>query len=196
MFRTTAVTMLIALMGLSVALSADAAPADHRKHAKTHKSLKAPPKGHHRVVHKGKPYFYHNGRFYRNSNGAYLTITAPIGAIVPALPGGYVTVGVGVNRYFHKSGVYYRHTPDGYVVITKPAPAQAVPASSGSNGLIIYSAAGQSDEQKGRDKYECHEWAVDETSFDPTDSNSDPQLRADYQRAMGACLEARDYVVK
>ncbi len=196
MFQTTAAMILATLMCLSVASPADAAPGDHRRAAKVHKSLKVLPKAHHRVVYKGKPYFYHGGKFYRHSDGVYLAITAPIGAIVPALPAGYITVGVGANQYFHYAGVYYRHTPDGYVVITKPAQAQTVPASSGSNGIIIYPAAGQSDEQKSRDKYECHEWAVGETSFDPTDSNSDPQLRPDYQRAMGACLEAREYVVK
>ncbi len=50
--------------------------------------------------------------------------------------------------------------------------------------------------RKWRGQYECHEWVALESGFDPTASESDPLLRADYQRSMSACLEARDYVVK
>ncbi len=198
MFQTTAVMILATLMCLSVVSPADAAPGgDHRRAKKFHKPLKALPKGHyHQVVHRGKPYFLHSGRFYRHLNGVYVSITAPIGAIIPVLPGGYITVGIGASRYFHYGGVYYRRAPNGYVVITNPTQAQTVPASLGSNQPIIYPADGQSEEQKGRDKYECHEWAVGETNFDPTDSSSDPQMKVGYQRAMDACLEARKYVVK
>lgn len=194
MLRTTAVLALASCLCLSFIPNADAAP-KHRR-AEQHKPLKVLPKIHHSIVHKGKPYFYSGGRFYQHSNGIYLTITAPIGAIIPALAGGYVTFTIGANRYFYQGGIYYRHAPGGYVVVKEPPEAQSVLSSSGSERMIIYPAAGQSDEKKSRDKYECHEWAVGETSFDPTDSNSDPLLRADYHRAMGACLEARDYIVK
>ncbi len=198
MFQTTAVMILVAiLMCLLVVSPANAAPSDHRRAKKIHKPLKVLPKGYyHQVVHRGKPYFLRSGRFYRHLNGVYVSITAPIGAIIPALPGGYITVGIGANRYFHYGGVYYRRAPNGYIVITNPTQTQTVPASVGSNQPIIYPAGGQSEEQKGRDKYECHEWAVGETNFDPTDSRSDPQMKVGYQRAMSACLEARKYVVK
>ncbi len=195
MFRTTVATLLVALFFLSVATQAEAEPRNHRKAAK-HAPLKVLPKTHRRIVHKGNPYFYSGGRFYRHNNGVYVAITAPLGAIVPSLPGGYVTFGVGAKRYFYHEGIYYRNVPTGYVVIEEPAKAETVLASVGSDKLIIYPAANQSAEQTSRDKYECHEWANSETNFDPTDSDSDPLLRADYQRAMGACLEARQYVVK
>ncbi len=34
--------------------------------------------------------------------------------------------------------------------------------------LFIYPAQGQSQEQLGKDRYECHTWAVQQTGFDPT----------------------------
>ncbi|MBI4695437.1 MAG: hypothetical protein HY749_15585 [Gammaproteobacteria bacterium] len=34
--------------------------------------------------------------------------------------------------------------------------------------VFAYPAAGQSAEQQSRDKYECHNWAVSQTGFDPT----------------------------
>ena len=195
MFRTTAVMLLAAIFCLSLATPADAASRDQRKAVK-HAPLKVLPKAHHRIVYKKQPYFYSAGRFYRRSDGVYLAITPPIGAIVPALPGGYVTFGVGLSRYFYYSSVYYQRAPEGYIVIREPAQAENVLASTGSDTLIVYPAAGQSAAQKSQDKYECHEWSSSETLYDPTDPNSDPLLRADYQRAMGACLEARQYVVK
>lgn len=172
----------------------EAAQGGHRK-AQQHAPVKVLPQGHHTLVHKGSSYFYSAGRFYQHTNDSYIVIAAPIGAIVPALPSGYVSFGIGVNRYFYLQGIYYRHIGSGYEVVEEPDQAQQVLAE-GSDRLIIYPAAGQTEEQLGNDKYECHVWASGETHFDPTDADSDVLLRADYHRAMGACLEARDYVVR
>jgi predicted lipid-binding transport protein (Tim44 family) len=38
--------------------------------------------------------------------------------------------------------------------------------------LFIYPAKGQSQEQLGKDRYECHTWAVQQTGFDPTNPQS------------------------
>jgi hypothetical protein len=37
-----------------------------------------------------------------------------------------------------------------------------------AQNLIIYPAKGQSLEQQQRDEFECHQWAVNQTGFDPT----------------------------
>jgi hypothetical protein len=158
--------------------------------------LSSLPKKHHQISHRGKSYYYTGGSFYRPRNGGYLSISAPIGAIVPGLSSGYVTFGVGPNRYYYLSGIYYRHAPGGYVVVQKPDKAETVLASKGSDKLIIYPAIGQSLQQKKRDKYDCHEWATGESGFDPTDADADHLLQADYKRAMSACLEGKGYVVK
>lgn len=159
--------------------------------------LKNLPKTHYRVDHGGKPYFYWGGHFYLDSGGLYVSVTAPIGAIVPGLPGGFVTIGRGPGSYYYYGGVYYRAAPHGYVVVEQPSEIPAVlPAEEASGRIIVYPAAGQSEEQTGRDRYECHLWSSKETGFDPTISSSDANLKDDYQRAMSACLEARNYVVK
>jgi hypothetical protein len=40
--------------------------------------------------------------------------------------------------------------------------------SSRAQDIYIYPAKGQSQEQQGRDRYECHSWAVRQTGFDPS----------------------------
>ncbi len=40
--------------------------------------------------------------------------------------------------------------------------------------LFIYPKEGQTDEQQAQDKFECHEWSVQQTGFDP----SNPQASA------------------
>jgi outer membrane lipoprotein SlyB len=46
------------------------------------------------------------------------------------------------------------------VLLCLPAAAQ---------DLFVYPAKGQSNDQLANDRYECHRWAVSETSFDPSD---------------------------
>jgi len=190
------ITALVLVVSICAAMpSVSEAAQSRHKRVQNHAPVKVLPKGHHTVVHKGKSYYYSAGRFYRHANGSYVAIAAPIGAIVPVLPGGYVSFGVGINRYFYFQGTYYRHVGSGYEVIEEPEQAQQVLAT-GSDKLIIYPASGQTEGQLDKDRYECHVWSSDETHFDPTDADSDALLKADYHRAMSACLEARDYVVK
>ena len=78
--------------------------------------------------------------------------------------------------------------------------AEAPPAPAGQ--LFIYPRNGQNDQQQAKDRYECHSWAVSQVGYDPTQPpGSVPeaqtnQKRADYQRAMGACFDARGYTTK
>ena len=66
---------------------------------------------------------------------------------------------------------------------------------------FVYPRKGQSDEQQAKDRYECHLWVVGHIGWDPTRPTgviSEVQMnqkRADYKRAMGACLDAHDYTV-
>jgi hypothetical protein len=41
------------------------------------------------------------------------------------------------------------------------------PGSPAAQDLFVYPAKGQSEEQSGRDKEECHGWAVSQTGVDP-----------------------------
>ena len=40
-------------------------------------------------------------------------------------------------------------------------------ASAGAQQLFIYPQRGQSPEQQQRDRFDCHQWAVQQTGFDP-----------------------------
>ncbi len=43
---------------------------------------------------------------------------------------------------------------------------------------IIYPAKGQSPDQQKQDEYECHDWAVGQTGFDPTKEQAPPPQSA------------------
>lgn len=62
--------------------------------------------------------------------------------------------------------------------------------------LYVYPAAGQSEQQLSDDRYDCHVWSVGQTDFDPTLGAGSKRDADDYARAMTACLEARNYVVR
>ena len=41
--------------------------------------------------------------------------------------------------------------------------------------MIVYPAKGQSAEQQQKDEFECHQWAVQQTGYDPTRTQQAPQ---------------------
>jgi hypothetical protein len=165
------------------------------------------------IRHPAGELFFHEGIWYRRRGPDFVVVAPPAGVAIAALPPGFTTVWVGGVPYFYADDVYYVKRPDGYVVADPPneaqvsteppsgGPASGAP-SAGSDELFIYPKNQQSPEQQAKDKYECHSWAATQTGFDPTrESGGVPpgqvdQKRADYRRAMGACLEARGYTVK
>jgi len=48
-------------------------------------------------------------------------------------------------------------------------------------GMMIYPAKGQSAEQQQKDEFECHQWAVQQTGFDPTKAQQAPQHQTTQQ---------------
>jgi hypothetical protein len=100
------------------------------------------------------------------------------------------------SPYYAPPPVVIREQPQVYV-----QPAPSAPQYS-SQRIFIYPRQGQSDEVQANDRYECHSWSVSQTHFDPTQpASSIPeaqlyQMRANYQRAMGACLDGRGYTMK
>lgn len=69
--------------------------------------------------------------------------------------------------------------------------------SVASYEVIAYPANGQSVDQQGRDRYECHGWAVGQSGFDPATATLPVGAEATerYRRALGACLAGRCYSV-
>ena len=60
-----------------------------------------------------------------------------------------------------------------------------VPAASNhvqAAGMLIYPSKGQSAEQQKRDEYECHQWAVKQTGFDPTQMSQAPRHQSATRR--------------
>jgi len=57
-------------------------------------------------------------------------------------------------------------------------------ATAQTNGPYIYPSRGQTQEQQNRDKYECNQWAVSQSGFDP--SNPSPTSAGAQQAQRGA----------
>jgi Family of unknown function (DUF6515) len=156
----------------------------------------------------GAPYYYYGGYYYRPYyDNFWISVTAPIGAHVGVLPAGYVSFGYGGYNYFHVNATYYLYDqPSRQYVVVEPPPGGA-PGEVASGGgyagyegtseeIFVYPAQGQSAEQTDRDRYECHMWAVSQTGVDPSTGDTDDRERADYRRALTACLDGRGYTVR
>ncbi len=173
------------------------------------------PNGYREVFHGGSPYYFHGGVWYRPYGPRFVIVAPPFGIVVPLLPPYYTTIMIGGFPYYYANDVYYVQNPSGYMVVEPPAgvtqappmqapPMQAHPSTGQmpSDQSFIYPRQGQSEQQQAKDRYECHSWAVGQTHYDPTQppvgmsAVQMNQKRADYQRAMGACLDARGYTVK
>jgi len=163
--------------------------------------IRALPRDHRVVVHGSSRYYFHGGIWYRPSGGRFLIVAPPIGLFVPFLPPFYSTIWLGRVPYYYANEVYYANRGDGYIVVAPPA-EQISQAPPPVEQMFIYPRQGQSEKQQADDRYACHRWAADQTGFDPTqppggDSKSRGiEKRADYQRAMSACLDGRGYTVK
>ena len=148
-------------------------------------------------------YWFHGGVWYRPEGGRFVVIAPPVGVFVPVLPPFYTTLMLGGLAYYYANDAYYvwREPMRQYEVVSQPANVDSAATPAGEN-VFIYPNKGQSQDQQAKDRYECHRWAVDQTAFDPTLNGGGvpPEQatakRSDYQRAMSACLEARDYTVR
>jgi len=158
------------------------------------------------VNHRSSRYYFAGGAWYRPMRGRFIVVAPPIGMFVPFLPLAYVTLWVHGIPYYYANEVYYTPTAGGYVVAEPPnediSTTPPAAESTVGNQLFIYPRQGQSEKQQANDRYDCHTWAVGQTTYDPIKPPSGmsagqlQQKRADYQRAMGACLEGRGYTVK
>jgi hypothetical protein len=163
--------------------------------------IRALPRDHRVVVHGGARYYFSGGAWYRPQGPRFAIIAPPIGLFLPFLPPYYATVWVGGRPYYYANEIYYANRGDGYVVV-EPPQGDVSQAPPPADQLFIYPRQNQSDQQQATDRYECHRWAVSQTGFDPTQpaggvpENQMGQKRADYQRALGACLDGRGYTVK
>lgn len=84
----------------------------------------------------GRPFFYHNGYFYRGWRRGYIRYYPPIGARMRFLPYGFWSFNIGPAMYFYGGGVYFQYFPyeNAYVVV--PKPSQAPPSPSGDEDVM------------------------------------------------------------
>lgn len=203
-------TLLGACVG-ALLLASGFAMADGRY---THEHvLHALPRGHINVVHGGDRYYFGNGFWYHREPRGYIAVVPPFGLRVHVLPWGYRAVLVGGLTYYVLNDIWYQQIGPDYVVIAPPVvpptisapvqetPAFAPPAQVGDD-FFMYPRNGQSEQQQAKDRYECHLWAKQQTGYDPTlplggvAGDISAQKRADYHRAMAACLDGRGYTIR
>ena len=65
-------------------------------------------------------YFTQKGAFYRKTPGGLKLVEAPLGAVLPVLPPGCLTLWIDSNEYAYCNAVFYRKTPAGYAVVAPP----------------------------------------------------------------------------
>jgi hypothetical protein len=131
----------------------------------------------------------------------------------PVLPAAYGTYWYGGVSYYYVDDLYYTWSPSRYgYVVTDPPPVVSSATTEvveddsadssdevGAASVYVYPRNGQSEEQTSNDRYECHQWAVSQTGFDPTTATGDEQSAGsvdEYRRALIACLDARGYSAK
>jgi hypothetical protein len=141
--------------------------------------------------------------WYQPYGSSYVSIGVPYGLFVSSLPGYSSSFYYGNTRYYYYDDTYYVYEPArrGYVVSRSPygedeADDYYYDADARDLDMFIYPARGQSEQQQSDDRYECHRWAVEQTNYNPLDDAYDRAKRADYVRAMTACLTGRGYSVR
>jgi hypothetical protein len=159
------------------------------------------PAGYLALTFAGLNYFYNSGSYYQRIGHEYAVIRPPLGIGLSILPAGYRTIYHGRNRYYTANGIFYSWDDNrrNYIVVNNPnTPALSRSISKNTSEQYIYPRQGQNDSQTSRDRYECYLWAVDQTGVEPAHINNQriSNELENYQRANGACLEARGYSVK
>lgn len=165
---------------------------------------RAPPTHSRWVVWGGVNYRYLDGVWWGPGPRGYVVVRPPYGVVVTDLPTFATVITIAGIAYLYANGVYYREHPGGgYEVTPPPVPPGNPPAGAAGDRLYVYPRNGQGAQQQASDEYECHRWAVSQTTFDPTAaatgntvSTTDASRRGDYQRARIACLEGRGYTVR
>lgn len=197
----TLLSFLILIIMLCWLSAAEAAPRGSHRFVRPGERVRNLPSGHVTVRVGRDSYRYNRGIFYRPDRHGYVVVRAPIGARIRYLPPGFISFTIGLNRYFYINSTYYLWEPvtREYVVVNAPAGAQAAVTQEGDGAvgeMFVYPAHGQTNEQTSQDRYECYVWASEQSGFDPSAVNQNPDGRSGYNRAFTACLEGRGYTVR
>lgn len=147
-------------------------------------------------------YWFHEGVWYRADGPRYVVVAPPAGIVVEVLPPFYTTVVFGRVQYYYANDAYYVYDAhEGGYRIVPPPPLEAGPQAAPLHaGIYVYPRNGQPPAQQAADRAECERWAVAQSHADPAAppgaSPESEARRADYARALGACLDARGYATR
>ncbi len=89
------------------------------------------------VKHKGIPYHYKSGVFYRPRNNAFYVVHAPIGVRVRVLPANYFRLTWGSGVYFYYYGTFYEHRGGYYETVAPPLGARVDELPNGYYQVVI-----------------------------------------------------------
>ena len=157
------------------------------------------PERDYRVPYRGMDYFYSGGYWYRPLGPRYVVVQPPRGIRVRYLPDYAEQVWIGGALLFLAAGSYYAYqqSTQDYVVVEPPVGQPQPPAGNSGYDVEAYPANGQSPEQVSRDGYECYQYAVQQSGFDPRTATyqPDPSVVQAYRQAQGNCLSSRGYQV-
>ncbi|MCF4996442.1 glycine zipper family protein [Pseudomonas syringae] len=152
-----------------------------------------------RVPYRGQDYYFSGGYWYRPQGPRYVVVQPPRGIRVQYLPDYSREVWIGGSLLFLAAGSYYAYqeSTQDYVVVEPPVEQPQQPASNGYD-VVAYPANGQSPEQVERDGYECYQYAVQQSGFNPRTATYQPapEVVQAYRQAQGNCLASRGYRVE
>lgn len=76
---------------------------------------------------------------------------------------------------------YDRHRLAMGIALLFPFLLLSISVESANGQLVIYPAQGQPPEQQQKDEFECHQWAVQQTGYDPTQAQPPAQQKTTRQ---------------
>lgn len=154
-----------------------------------------------RVPYRGQDYFFSGGYWYRPQGPRYVVVQPPRGIRVHYMPDYAREVWIGGALLFLAAGSYYAYeeSTQDYVVVDAPVGAPPPQPQPTSNGIDVtaYPANGQSPQQVAQDGYECAQYAVQQSRFNPQTATyqPDPAVVQTYRQAEANCLSSRGYQV-
>jgi len=86
----------------------------------------------------GTGYYYYGGVFFRpTTDGTYIVVAPPVGAIVPQLPNGAQAIVLGSDTYYYGGGAFYLQQPTGFAVVEAPLGLTVADLPPGAAPVVI-----------------------------------------------------------
>jgi hypothetical protein len=94
------------------------------------------------ITFNNQPYFYgDDGAYYQpESDGQYLVVQPPVGALVPSLPPGAVAIVVGPTTFYYLDGDFYVAQDSSFAVVNPP-PGVVVPTLPSDASQVVINGA-------------------------------------------------------